>query len=610
MVSQHQCLGAKGTIKYSIQAQAGDLPISACEMSDALSSEPTRTRGLSIDASVRFLAGYCVHRFTRIPLRSSSLIASKHTLKQRRYLGIAEVLMMTSILLVAACTRATEPFTGTEDEQPAGSERTALASVVIEPERLGPPVDHIQASPQDVTLTPGQRFLFAAVARDSKGKPVKGSRLVWKVNDPSAGTITSPGLFTAGSTTGLYPGVVEVSTFSATRIATATVGVAVVSQAEAEARRLNSVALYPPDITVRPGQVVGLGALGWDDRGQLVQNLEFLWSMDQPAAGSVDQLGAFTASQAPGRYPNAIRVVATQDTHQRRVEHQAFISVTVRDGTRRGVLSRVLVVPGSVILTPTQRVDFIAKAFDEGGQPVRGVSFTWEVTEPEVGSMEVPGQFVAGHQTEHYGNAIRVVATKQTPEGPVEAKTTVSVTVEPLRVAAELVAARLVPVMVNLSPGQRFVFSVSGLDADANPVAANSSWEMVDPMAGSIDQSGVLTAGHQPGVYKNAMRIVLSQEQGDRITIIEGYATVNVLGPMDRVEIRPSTATIETGQSIRLRAVGYDANGLEIPSLRLGWSVGDSRAGSVDEAGLFTAGANPGRYENAIKVTAVEVDTR
>ena len=143
---------------------------------------------------------------------------------------------------------------------------------------------------------------------------------------------------------------------------------------------------------------------------------------------------------------------------------------------------------------------------------------------------------------------------------------------------------------------------------NGNAVRADVVWEVANPTAGSINSSGVFAAADEPGTYVDAVLLRLSQEKGEQRITVEAFATVNIIGPLETVEVRSPTVSLETGQATRMRAVGYDANGREIPSLRLRWSVEDPQAGTIDGAGTFTAGTTPGGYENAIRVVATELD--
>jgi hypothetical protein len=580
------------------------------------------TLSTPVEVTVRFPEGYCAYRASPSP-SSWETDHVQFAVNLDSDTSIQLALERKSVCTVPAGASPTQA-----GALPSGKTLTAFASLSIEPARENVAVDHIQVSPQDATLIPGERFLFTAIAIDSQGKPVRDIHFRWRVRNSYAGDITSSGLFTAGASPGTYLDTVEVSVVSTWGTTITNASVTIIRRDQAEARLLSSVIVYPSDITVRPGQVVGLGALGWDASGRFVQNLRLNWSIVEPGAGNVDQFGFFSASDGPGPYPNAIRVTAIQQTPQGSIEREAFVSVTVSETARRGVLNRVVVIPRAVTLIPGQRVNFITRAFDESGQRVSNISLDWEVTQTGAGHIERPSQFVAGSQLGSYPQALRVVATQLAPDlalggtlpsvgstlpfaqGPVQAETTITVTVVPPRPIGNLSSVRLTPGVVTLNPGQRFVFSISGLDSSGHVVQATVLREVVDPTAGSINNAGVFTTGQEPGIYSDAIRVQLTQENGDKRIVVEVFATVNILGPLETLEISPSTADLEPGQSIRLHANGYDANGLRIPTLHLRWSVENPQAGTITESGAFTAGANPGMYSDTVKLIAVDVSTR
>ena len=459
-------------------------------------------------------------------------------------------------------------------------------------------------------MSPGQRFLFTAVALDAAGSPVTGVGLRWRVTNPAAGSLNSTGVFTAGSVEGTYAYAVTVEAVFENGSVSTSATVVTASQTLSRTGPFDTLVVYPPRITVKPGQVVGLGALGWDSRGRFVPNLKFEWSVVERDAGQIDQLGFFTAVQTSGLYPDAIQVLATQATPDDPIERRAFVSVTVSELARKGVLDRIVVVPGRVILTPSQRVSFFARAFDEGGKRLRGVSYTWELAEPQAGEVEQTGLFIAGPDPGKFPTAIRVVAKQGASIGVVQVGATVAVTIKATKAPEPLASALLSPVSVTLRPGQRFIFNVFGVDASGEAVPTKVTWRVSDPDAGSFGRTGVFTAGTKPGSYPDALIAELVQEEGETPLREVAFATVNISGPLVRVEILPETATVQVGGATRFRVVGYDALGFGVSELNLKWHVEDPRAGEITDGGIFIAGSNPGRYENVIKVTAQELKPR
>jgi hypothetical protein len=68
---------------------------------------------------------------------------------------------------------------------------------------------------------------------------------------------------------------------------------------------------------------------------------------------------------------------------------------------------------------------------------------------------------------------------------------------------------------------------------------------------------------------------------------------------VSRVEISPANAEIQIGQSVRLSARALDAQGKEVPGVKLSWFSGGGE-GQVDSTGLVTGG-----YTGYVRVTAV-----
>ncbi|GBD10443.1 hypothetical protein HRbin23_00084 [bacterium HR23] len=72
------------------------------------------------------------------------------------------------------------------------------------------PLERLTVIPQVVQVVPGQKVQFLAEGYDAFGTFLPGLRLRWRMDDPRAGSITEGGVFTAGSTPGVYPDAVRV----------------------------------------------------------------------------------------------------------------------------------------------------------------------------------------------------------------------------------------------------------------------------------------------------------------------------------------------------------------------------------------------------------------
>ncbi len=72
--------------------------------------------------------------------------------------------------------------------------------------------------------------------------------------------------------------------------------------------------------------------------------------------------------------------------------------------------------------------------------------------------------------------------------------------------------------------------------------------------------------------------------------------------PIAKIEVSPANAEIQIGQSVRLSARALDAQGKEVPGVKLNWFSGGGE-GQVDSTGLVTGG-----YTGYVRVTAVAPD--
>jgi hypothetical protein len=493
--------------------------------------------------------------------------------------------------------------------------------------------------PSQITLTIGQTVILSVIAYDGAGEPVPGVDFLWRMKDSRAGTVDGAGILTAGSIPGLYPNTVEVvatqetENGTSTLLAEATINVIVGS----DQRFLHSIGVYPPDVNVQAGQFIGLGALGWDAQGRLIPGLQFRWSIEDTRVGSIEEFGFFTASEATGSYPNSVRVTAIQSIPQGDVVRVAFVSVRIGEETETGLLKNVVITPEQAFLEAGEEVTFLAHAFDGNGRRLSNVSFEWSVSNPSLGSINANGKLTSGSFIDRVGAArviaqfpdsvqvsarypdsvgliarypdsVRVIATQTLLDGVATAEETASVTVTEPRPPPEILStAYILPSSIALNPGQRFIFLVTTFDPEwKRIIEVETTWGMLDLRAGSIDQIGIITAGWESGIYTDAVRVQVVEGEGADSQVAVAYATIGIIGELNSVEIQPRRVTLRPGQSILLDVKGSDVNGLGIAPLRNSWAVVDPVAGTVDAAGLFTAGNQPGEYVNAIKVVVTE----
>lgn len=75
---------------------------------------------------------------------------------------------------------------------------------------------------------------------------------------------------------------------------------------------------------------------------------------------------------------------------------------------------------------------------------------------------------------------------------------------------------------------------------------------------------------------------------------------------IDHLEISPRSLILNPGESIQMSAQAFSSDGFTIPEVELIWTSNDLRVGSITKDGLFQSSINPGTFDKAISVTAVQ----
>jgi hypothetical protein len=155
----------------------------------------------------------------------------------------------------------------------------------------------IAISPTSVTLAPGGTQQFTVVAKNSNGDILAIPNPIWAVS-AGGGTISSTGLFTAGTTAGTYTNTVSVTCNGVT--ATATIIV-------------TPGALATITVTPNPTLLIGatqqFTAVGKDANGNIVA-ITPVWSTVNPPGTIVATTGLFTAGNTTGTFPNTVRATS------------------------------------------------------------------------------------------------------------------------------------------------------------------------------------------------------------------------------------------------------------------------------------------------------------
>lgn len=240
----------------------------------------------------------------------------------------------------------------------------------------------ISPDPQSVAVNGTQQF--SAVAMDASGATVSVSP-TWSIV-AGGGTITSSGLFTAGTTPETYTGTVRATLGGLSSTATVIVTNGPLATL--------TVTPSPDTLAIRTTQQ--FAAVGRDAAGNVVA-VSPIWSVAS-GGGSIDAVsGRFTAGTTSGTYANTVRASVG--------DVAGFATVTVTSGP----LAAITVTPSPDTLAVGASRTFAAVGTDASGNAVP-ITPTWSVAGGG-GSIDAgTGVFTAGADTGTFASTVRATS--------------------------------------------------------------------------------------------------------------------------------------------------------------------------------------------------------
>ncbi|RKH26972.1 right-handed parallel beta-helix repeat-containing protein [Corallococcus praedator] len=363
-------------------------------------------------------------------------------------------------LFTASCTAGTHPgaVTATVDGQ------SASATVTLTPG----PAAMVMLAPATTTLSVNDTQQFTANVRDGCDNPLPLAPVSWLVTD-GGGDIGPDGVFTAGTVAGTFTQ--TITALSGALSATASVTV--------NPGPTQTVQVTPASTALRVRGAQRFTATATDSWGNTVPGTT-AWSVGSTAVGSIDAEGLFTASGRAGAYPGA--VTARFDAMS------GSADVTLAPGD----VTRIVVTPALAQLGPRNEQPFSAKGEDAEGNEV-SIAPVWSVLRG-AGSITPEGRFTATSVPGTYPASVLATAHGLAGSG--------SVVVAPGALHRVVISPQNPTVVIQ----GRITFSAKAYDAFDNELPLTATWEAVNG-GGTLDASGVFTAGLHSGTFSNTVRV-------------------------------------------------------------------------------------------------------
>jgi hypothetical protein len=409
------------------------------------------------------------------------------------------------------------------------------------------------AAPQltGVSINPSSAAVLAGASRQFgvTGTWSDGSNGVPLVTySATGGTVSSSGLFTAGSTAGTFRVVATAQSAVLADTATVTISVPVAT--------LTSLTLTPGSAALLAGATRQFSVAGtWSDGSSTPPAVTY-----SATGGSVNASGLYTAGSAAGTY----RVIAIQQGGT--LADTSVITITVPAPT----LTSLDLSPATASLQVGGARQFsVAGTWSDGSTSAPAVNYS-----ATGGTINASGLYTAGSSA----GTFRVIASQQ---GGTLADTSVVTISIPVATLTSLV---INPASASILTGGTKQFTVAGTWSDGSSTAPAVTYSAT---GGSVSPSGLYTAGSTAGSYR-----VIAVQQGGTLADTADV-TVSVPAPvLTGLLLTPGTASIQTGATQQFAvAASWSNGGTSVPPVTY-----SATGGSISQSGLYTAGSAAGTF--------------
>jgi hypothetical protein len=479
---------------------------------------------------------------------------------------------------------------------------TATPELVVEVELSiipGAPVE-IAVLPEQIILSPAQSAALSATILDAFGNVVVSSSpskpsasISWSGLNVS-GTVTSTGLYTAGTVAGSFSSALVVRGRGLERF----VDVTVTSGAPV------SAVVTPSPIIATPNSQVQLSVVYYDEQGNVTSapGAEVNWGLRTGSAFELGSDGLLTLDclNSPGEYVDEVSVTIDIPGVDEAITEIADIEV------RPGVTESIEVDPTRAEVAVTNVYLFSAVAKDSCGYSANDAP-QWAIIRGE-GTITAQGRFVA--------------STSSTLLSPEEVD--VGASAQPVIIAARVGAISSPEVQVTVLPGPALQLELEPAEIEAvvtervelRAIAQDSygnRWVPNGVEWAVANDQGIFTEGGEPvqvgpvgsvselGVLESAM-VAGRYPRSVKASFGSRSATANAILVPDapsRVEISPALAVLTPNQVFNFEATTFDQFDNVILSAEPSFSCA-AEVGLCTDSGVLTATDRVGEYLDAI----------
>ena len=330
--------------------------------------------------------------------------------------------------------------------------------------------------------------------------------------------------------------------------------------------RAATVKINPASATLTAlGETARFTAEVRDQNGQTMAGAAVAWASSDASVALVDRTGLVTAADN-----GTATITATAG------EATGTAMVTVAQA-----VSAVTVSPAADTVVQGDTLRLAAEAADANGRAVADAAIAWASSDTLVASVDE-----AGLVTGVTAGEVEISATSSGVTGLAALTVTVPVPAV-VAVTPDTVALTALGQTAQLAAEVR---DQVGRVMEGHAVA----WASADTLVATVDSAGLVTA-----VGGGATTVAASAGEA------AGEALVAVMQAAGSVVVSPPAATVGLGDTLRLAAEAFDANGNAVAGAAFTWSSSDRSVATVDASGLVT-----GVAEGAATIAAMAGDAR
>jgi len=323
---------------------------------------------------------------------------------------------------------------------------------------------------------------------------------------------------------------------------------------------VSRIEVSPNMVTLEVGKTQRFVATAKASDGTVIGGVNFTWSSSNTAVVTINSGGVATAVSA-----GTATIRATGNGVS---SAPGTITVTVPP------VSSVTISPSSAQeLMVGEMTTFTATARTAGGAVRNDVSITWSSSDTNVVTITSAGVATAiaeGTATVRAtaggiaSSPVTVIVTESPPPAPMVATVTVS------------------PSEASIEKGDTQQFEVMAVTDDGTAISeVEIMWSSTNEMVATVDANGLAT-----GVGTGEAMITAKADG------VSGMATLTVTEPppvVDRVDVRPASASIEEGETQQFSATAYKSDNTEITGKTFTWSSSNTAVATISTSGLATA---------------------